>query len=65
MPAVPKKKVPKSKQGKRAAHYALRPQSLSDCSQCRAVKRPHRMCPACGYYNGREVIAQETDAGAA
>lgn len=65
MPAVPKKKVSKARQGNRAAHYALRPQSLSDCSQCHRVKQPHRVCPACGYYNGREVIPQETDAAPA
>jgi large subunit ribosomal protein L32 len=65
MPAVPKKKMSKGRQGKRAAHYGLRAQSLSECSQCHSVKQPHRVCPSCGYYNGREVVAQETDAGPA
>ena len=65
MPAVPKKKVSKSRQGKRAAHYGLRAQSLSECSQCRSVKQPHRVCPSCGYYNGREVVARETEPGPA
>ena len=65
MPAVPKKKMSKARQGNRAAHYRLRPQSLSECSQCHSVKQPHRVCPSCGYYNGREVVAQEPVAGPA
>ena len=65
MPAVPKKKVSKARQGNRAAHYALRAQSLSECPRCPSKKLPHRVCPSCGYYNGREVVAKETEAGPA
>ena len=65
MPAVPKKKVSKARQGNRAAHYRLRAPSLSRCPQCHSVKQPHRVCPRCGYYNGRLVVAQETEPGPA
>jgi large subunit ribosomal protein L32 len=30
------------------------------CPQCRESKLPHRICPHCGYYKGREVLAVET-----
>ena len=26
------------------------------CSNCGAVMAPHRVCPSCGYYNGRFVL---------
>ncbi|MBR2471387.1 MAG: 50S ribosomal protein L32, partial [Clostridia bacterium] len=32
------------------------------CPQCREYKMPHRICSACGYYNGKEVIANTQEA---
>lgn len=29
-----------------------------ECPQCHSPKRPHRVCALCGYYDGREVVAQ-------
>ena len=58
--AVPKKKHSKGRKGMRAAHHALRSASLSECSQCHSAKLPHRVCPTCGYYNGREVVLKES-----
>ncbi len=31
----------------------------SVCPQCRETKLPHRVCPHCGYYKGREIVAVE------
>ena len=56
MPAVPKKRVTKSKQGKRSSHFHMDPISVSRCPQCNSPKLPHRVCPTCGSYKGREVI---------
>jgi large subunit ribosomal protein L32 len=28
----------------------------STCPQCAAPYIPHRVCPACGFYKGRQVI---------
>ena len=30
---------------------------MSKCPKCGEMKLAHRMCKACGYYNGREVVA--------
>ena len=30
--------------------------SLAECPNCHEKKLPHRACPRCGYYKGREVI---------
>ena len=46
---------------KRQAHDALKTVSLSICSHCKEKKMPHRVCPNCGYYKGRQVMeAKET-----
>ncbi len=61
MPGVtPKKKHSKGRTRRKRAHNSLRPLSLAQCPQCRNPKLPHRMCPHCGYYNGREVVPVET-----
>ena len=31
------------------------------CPHCHSPRLPHRVCPVCGYYKGREVV--ETDTG--
>ena len=57
MPPLPKKKRTKTKKGTRWSHSQLNVVSLSTCPQCRTPKPSHRVCPNCGYYAGREVIA--------
>jgi large subunit ribosomal protein L32 len=37
----------------------LTPLSLSLCPQCKEPKLPHRVCPTCGTYKGREIISTE------
>ena len=63
--AVPRKKVSKSKRNMRRAHHALPKVNLVECSNCGELKRPHHICQACGHYNGREVITQVNEGGAA
>ncbi|MBI2566251.1 MAG: 50S ribosomal protein L32 [Candidatus Schekmanbacteria bacterium] len=57
--ALPKRKISKTRRNKRRAHDALTAPSLSTCPQCRERKLPHRVCPSCGTYRGREVIEVE------
>ena len=57
--AVPKKKTSKSKRDMRRAHDALKSPAKATCSNCGEVKVPHNVCPACGYYNGKQVIEVE------
>jgi large subunit ribosomal protein L32 len=54
--AVPKKKTSKSRKNMRRAHDFLTTQSVSSCPQCKSPKLPHRACPTCGMYKGKEVI---------
>jgi len=53
--AVPKRKVSKSRRDKRRATHALESVRVNTCPQCNSPKLPHRVCPTCGTYKGREV----------
>jgi large subunit ribosomal protein L32 len=54
--ALPKKKTSKARRDKRRSHDKLTPRSLSLCPQCHEPKLPHRVCPHCGTYKGKEII---------
>lgn len=59
MPPLPKRKMSRSKQRSRAAHYKTAALGVGECPHCHQPKLLHRVCPSCGYYGGREVVAQE------
>jgi large subunit ribosomal protein L32 len=56
MPAVPKRKYAKARQGERRSHLALKPKGLAECPTCHNLMLPHQVCPSCGSYRGREII---------
>lgn len=56
--AVPKKKVSKSRRDMRRANDLLKPVGSIECANCGERKLPHHVCKACGYYDGREVVAK-------
>jgi large subunit ribosomal protein L32 len=53
--AVPKRKTSKSRRDKRRATHRLEAPRVNLCPQCGQPKAPHRMCPTCKTYRGREV----------
>ena len=55
--AVPKSKITRSKRGMRRSHHALVAANPNECSNCGELTRPHHVCPSCGHYADREVIA--------
>ena len=56
--AVPQNRVTRSKRNMRRAHDALDGANPNECPNCGELKRPHHVCPSCGYYNDREVVAR-------
>jgi large subunit ribosomal protein L32 len=59
--AVPKAKTTKSRRNMRRSHHALAAPARSNCPQCGEAKHPHRVCPNCGTYRGREVVQTDED----
>ncbi len=55
--AVPQNKITKSRRNMRRSHHALSGANPNECSSCGELKRPHHVCPSCGHYDDREVVA--------
>ncbi|MBN1829568.1 MAG: 50S ribosomal protein L32 [Deltaproteobacteria bacterium] len=55
----PRKRHSLSRKNMRRSHDALKVVSGSICPQCREQKPPHRICPHCGTYKGREVVSSQ------
>ena len=57
--AVPKKKTSQARRNQRRAHHALKTPNLIACPNCGELRISHRVCPECGHYKGRTVVAVE------
>ena len=59
--AVPKRRKSKMKQKFRQfANRWIAPQ-LSRCGECGSAKPGHVVCPVCGTYNGRKILAVDAE----
>jgi large subunit ribosomal protein L32 len=52
----PKRRHSKRRTSARRTHDSLTRPGVSECPNCHEPKLPHRACPKCGQYKGREVI---------
>jgi large subunit ribosomal protein L32 len=57
--AVPKQKQSHSRTTKRRSTHKAHAPATNECPQCHSPRLPHRVCPQCGSYKGREVIAAD------
>jgi len=55
--AVPKKRTSRQKKLQRRTHWKLTPPNVSRCPSCNEPALSHQVCPSCGTYRGRKVIA--------
>jgi large subunit ribosomal protein L32 len=55
----PVKRHSRSRRNSRRAHDFIKTPANSVCPQCNEPKLPHRACPSCGTYKGREVVNVE------
>lgn len=56
---VPKGKTSRMKKGNRRSQIHATTMAYSKCSNCGELKLNHRVCPSCGYYNKKQVVAKE------
>jgi large subunit ribosomal protein L32 len=55
--AVPKQKQSHARTAKRRAQHKMAAPTYNACPHCHSPRLPHRVCPTCGTYAGREVVA--------
>lgn len=54
--AVPKRNHSNRRTATRKANWKLTETKLAVCPNCGAKILPHRICKACGYYNGKQIV---------
>lgn len=58
--AVPKRRITKRRQGERRSqkHGKVEVKQLATCSNCGYKVMAHAVCPNCGFYKGKKIIAK-------
>ena len=60
--AHPKSKISKArKRSRNSANFNVEVPAIVSCPQCKESKQAHKVCPHCGYYDGKEVIAKKEE----
>ena len=60
MSTGPKRKISKSRRDKRRKSvWKLALPAFCKCPKCNELKSPHKVCKACGFYKGVEVLKVE------
>ncbi len=57
--ANPKRRHSKQRRNKRRTHYKATLPALGKCPNCGSIIQWHRVCPECGYYRNKLIIAKE------
>ncbi|MBM3307665.1 MAG: 50S ribosomal protein L32 [Candidatus Eisenbacteria bacterium] len=59
--ALPKRRHSRARGRKRRTNDKVAKPQASACPSCGEPKLPHRMCPHCGTYKGREIVAADKE----
>lgn len=57
--AVPQRRTSKTRKRMRRTHFKLNVTGLVTCGNCGATIVSHRVCPKCGFYDGKQVVDVE------
>lgn len=57
--AVPKRKTSRQRRDHRRSTHQIEGAPVGVCPQCHGPRLSHRVCPTCGFYNGRQVLKIE------
>jgi large subunit ribosomal protein L32 len=53
---VARQRHTKARRDRARVFYKLKSKKLVECSNCHKDIVPHKACPKCGYYKGKEVV---------
>lgn len=56
--AVPQRRTSKTRKRMRRTHFKLTVPGMVACPACSEPKLAHRICKACGSYNGKTVVTE-------
>ena len=59
--AVSQRRTSKTRKRKRRSHIKLNVPGMVVCPSCGEMKLAHRVCKACGTYDGRTVIKEKEE----
>ncbi|MDR0977545.1 MAG: 50S ribosomal protein L32 [Endomicrobium sp.] len=59
MPNPKRKHTPHRRDCRRSANSKLNDPNANKCSNCGSAKMPHRVCPECGFYDDKLIIAKK------
>ncbi len=54
--AVPKQKQSHARTTQRRSQHKAATAGYNSCPTCHTPRLPHRVCPTCGHYRGREIV---------
>jgi len=57
--AVQKGRRSKSRVRSHRAKWKINAPGFVECPQCHEPKQAHKVCPECGFYKDREVVAKK------
>lgn len=58
--ALPKRRKSHARVRTRRQQWTAKNVTTTTCPHCSAASMPHRVCMACGYYNGRQILPPKT-----
>lgn len=59
MPNPKRKHTPHRRDCRRSANSKIEALNSNTCPNCGAPKMPHRVCPSCGFYNGKLIVPKK------
>lgn len=59
--AVPQRRTSKTRKRMRRTHFKLHAKGLVVCKHCGEMIQSHKVCPHCGYYNGKQIVGKKAD----
>lgn len=59
MPNPKRKHTRMRRNMRRASNWRVSAANTSSCPQCHAPRRPHHICPSCGFYDGELIVPKK------